>query len=133
MSPGRSTELCRATVTQHYLKKVEFDISKPAFGPSSTSLVGDATSGIRWKFDADITVDPSGAELLILMEGERSPSVPVCRLTINGRVQAVTESNSDAGWAATVLSAPEHWTFARAPLSQGQNAVSLELDGQQRL
>ena len=47
----------RATVTQHDLKKVEFDISKPAFGPSSTSLVGDATSGIRWEFDADITVD----------------------------------------------------------------------------
>ena len=69
----------------------------------------------------------SDAELLILMEGDSSPSVPVCSLTINGRVQAVTESNSDAGWAATVLSAPEHWTFVRAPLSQGQNAVSLEL------
>ena len=116
-----------ATVTRHDLKKVEFDTSEPAFGPSSTSLIGDAASGIRLNLDASVTVDPPGAELLILMEGKSSPSVPVSSLTINGRVQAMTESISDAGWAASVLPVPEHWTFMRAPLSQGSNAVSLEL------
>ncbi len=117
----------RAIVTRHDLHEVEFDTSQPAFGPSSTSLVGNAASGIRWRFGADITVDTPRAELLILLEGEQSPAVPVCRLTVNGQAQDVTESKSDAGWSATVLPAPEHWTFVRTLLSPGENRVAVEL------
>lgn len=124
---GTPHRYVNAAISQCDLKKVEFDTSEPAFGTNSTSLMGDAASGIRLNLDANITVDSLNAELLILMEGKSSPSAPVRNLKINGKTQAMTESVSDAGWAASGLPVPEHWTFMMAPLSKGSNAISLEL------
>ncbi|MHB0999989.1 MAG: NPCBM/NEW2 domain-containing protein [Armatimonadota bacterium] len=124
---GTPNRYVKADIRRSDLTKVEFDTSEPAFGPSSTSLMGDVATGVRLDLDAKVTVDTPDTEILILMEGNKSPSVPVINLTINEKAQAMTDSISDTGWTATVLPAPEHWTFMRAPLSKGLNAVSLEL------
>ncbi|MHB1456194.1 MAG: NPCBM/NEW2 domain-containing protein [Armatimonadota bacterium] len=116
-----------AVATHSDLRCVEFDTTEPAFGPSSTSLIGDTAVGIRLNLDTNITVDAPEAELLILMEGKVSPSIPTTNLKVNGKTQIMTSSISDAGWAASMLSMPEHWTFMKAPLPNGKNAVSLEL------
>lgn len=117
----------KAIGTHSDMRRVEFDTSEPAFGPSSTSLMGDASSGILLNLDTNVTIGAPGAELLILMEGKVSPSIPATILKINGKPQIMAASISDAGWAASMLPVPEHWTFMSAPLSKGGNSVSLEL------
>jgi len=127
---GAPPSYVAATVLRQELKRVDLDTSEPALGPSWTSLLGDAPSAIRLRVDADVSVASPSAELLVLMEGgENSPAMPVSHLKINGAEKPLDASPSDAGWASTMLPMPEHWTFLRAPLSQGPNAVSLDLLG----
>jgi hypothetical protein len=91
-----------------------------------TGRSGDAVSVWQLTCKADIEVKSPQAELLVLCEGEKSPSSLHGKLTINGQPVEMESVSSTNGWSATILPQHEHWLFLRAPLKAGPNAVVLD-------
>lgn len=117
----------RAVKMQHHLIAEKYAASPAPFGPDWTSPLGELTSAISLELQGDVEVRSAEAELLVLLEGPRSPAVPVCNLHVDGKPTSTDTMVSDVGWAATVLPQPEHWTFVRARLPHGKSAVHLSL------
>ena len=92
---------------------------KPANRPAGAAAV-------RWACTAQVRVTAPRAELLFLYEGDKLPAAPVGKLLIGGREVHPEAISSEAGWCAAGLPHHEHWIFLRAPLSAGDNAVSLD-------
>lgn len=74
---------------------------------------------------ARVRVTAPWAELLVLCEGQKPPTVPPGRLTIGGRAVPMETISSAAGWFSGPPS-HEHWTFLRAPLSAGESEIVLD-------
>jgi hypothetical protein len=96
-------------------------------GPDWTSPTGTLDRAIHLQLTGDVEVRSTEAELLVLLEGPGSPTVPVSSCQVNGKPAPVETMLSDAGFASTVLPAREHWTFARVRLPHGKSAVDLSL------
>jgi hypothetical protein len=111
--------------------QVESTVRKNKMKPSGDS--------VELKLEADVSVHCPQAQLLILLEDKKTvPNKPMCRVSVNGKDQAVgTRASIDAchavddeteiGWAASSLPAIEHWRFLTAPLTKGKSSVSVEL------
>jgi hypothetical protein len=110
-----------------FMSRVKFDDSAPAYTPTSTSEVGDADHGVVFSLSGEVTVDAPESELLVLMEGASPQTPPYSWFSINGLGYDLLPNNSDAGWAASGLSRPEHWLFLGAPLPPGTNSILLDV------
>ena len=93
--------------------------AKPANRPAGAAAV-------RWACSAQVRATAPRAELLLLYEGDKLPAAPVGKLLIGGREVHPEAISSDSGWCATGRPHHENWMFLRAPLSAGENAVSLD-------
>jgi hypothetical protein len=111
---------------EHRLERIQFTPGGAALGPDWTSRVGDADAAVRFALKADIRVAAPSAELLVLYEGKTSPGVPIGTVKLDNKDAEAETISSAAGWSATVLQAPEHWTFLRVPISKGEHAVVIE-------
>jgi hypothetical protein len=120
-------ESVRAVNIQHQVFAEKYAATPAPFGPDWTSPLGELTSAIRFEWQGDVEVRSAEAELLVLLEGPRSPPVPVCNLQVNGKPVATETMISDAGWASTGLPQREHWTFVRARVAHGKSAMHLSL------
>jgi len=101
--------------------------SDKLLGPDWTSTVGSATTSLKLCLDADVTIQSSEGELLVLSEEKSQPIQPICRLLVNGREAPAVLSGPDVGFASTVASRPEQWLMLRFPLAEGENHVHLEV------
>jgi hypothetical protein len=108
------------------LRRVAFRNAGPAMGPDWTCPLGNAASAVQWTILANAHVKAPRAELLLLLEGEKTPVAPIGKLQINGRDVAPSMASSAGGWSATGLPQHEHWTFLRAPLSAGDNRIAYD-------
>jgi hypothetical protein len=126
-SPGLPAgPMLEAVRCEHQLERVQFKPDEAALGPNWTSRVGDSDSAVRFTLKADIRVAASSAELLVLYEGKTSPGVPIGTIKLDNKDAEAETISSAAGWSATGLPAPEHWTFLRVPVSKGEHAVAIE-------
>lgn len=112
--------------SKHRLERVAFRGDEKPLGPSWTSRLGEAASAVRLSLEARVRVDAPSAELLVLCEGKKSPSVVGESIRVNGQKVDAATTTSAVGWRATGLAIPEHWTFVRVPLSSGEQRVALE-------
>ena len=109
------------------VRKVVFTGDAGPGGPDWTSLVGDTADGIECTITNTINFGGANAELLILTETAKPAATPILLGTINGREVQYSESDSSAGWGASVLSKHEYWRFLRIPLVCGENILDLRL------
>ena len=70
-------ESIRAVNIQHQAFAEKYAASRVPFGPDWTSPLGELTSAIRFELQGDVEVQSAAAELLVLLEGPRSPTVQV--------------------------------------------------------
>ena len=116
-----------ARVLRSDVSLVRFEGDPGALAPDSTCLVGSAESGVRVNLEAEVVADAPLSELLVLVEDDEAPIDPICQVRINGNDAPLSSGGSETGWAASGLPKPERWLFLSAALSQGRNAVDLEL------
>ena len=85
----------------------------------------ESTTHLR--LEGDISVSAPQSELLVLLEDKAAPAEPERKLLINGKEQAMTLTPSTAQWAASGMALHEFWLFLRAPLSEGKQAIALDV------
>jgi hypothetical protein len=117
-------DCCRASCRDLRALIEEFAASPEAIGPSWTSPVGNRTSVARLQFEGDVDIQTPEAELLLLLEGGRSPAALLAELQINGVEKPLEVLRSDLSWAACRPPRPEHWTFLRATLQRGKASLA---------
>ena len=117
----------RAELTACELARVEFEGPGQAMGKDWTCPLGEAAGGTYLRLQARVAVASPQAELLVLLEDDRSVPLPICQVQVDGQPAALTPSSSDTGWASSQMPRRDQWLFLRAPLTGGEHAVSVEL------
>ncbi len=97
------------------------------FGPNWT-LAGPMGPGAMVSGKVAVECD-SNADLLVLCEHASDSTGGSATAHVDGRETPVEMIPSSAGWTATVMNAPEHWTWWRIPLAPGAHTVELTVYG----
>ena len=108
------------------LRRITLRGADKAMGPDWTCPLGGANSAVQWTIHAAAQVNAPQAELLLLLEGDKSPVAPIGKLAIDGREVTPTTATSAGGWSATGLPTHEQWTFLRAPLTAGEHRIDFD-------
>ena len=114
--------------TKQKLSHVEYTCDGPRLGPDYTCLVGPSPSAARLEVEAVVDSRAERTQLLLLLEGEKTPAAPEARLEINGRPGTLERVSSDGGFSAAGISAMEHWAFYGADLPMGRSAIALKAE-----
>jgi hypothetical protein len=119
----------RVTNTQCTVVRARAENSSPAgpFGPDWTDVLGGLKSPIQLRLEADVVVNASQAELLIILAGPKAPAAPLCRVFVDGRESCVSGNGPETGWNMTGEVKRERWLVLRAPLSAKKQSIRLEL------
>jgi hypothetical protein len=128
--PGVSESLKQcidAKIITKEIRRIEFDGPAESFGPDWTSLTGDMKSVIEVHIVTDIDLKAPQGEMLLLLECNQPPTVPVSQVSINGKKADFTMTGSEFGWAASGVGKVGHWVFLRVPLANGKNNVDVNM------
>jgi len=109
------------------IRRIEFDGPAESFGPDWTSLTGDMKSATEVHIVTDIDLKAPQGEMLLLLECNQPPTVPVSQISVNGKKAEFTMTGSEFGWAASGVAKVGHWVFLRVPLTNGKNNVDASM------
>ena len=129
---GRQTAVPRTAGTPSVqVSRWEFQrtvaVDRDWFGPNWTVSGPDGPGAM---VSGVIAVEcASRADLLVLAEHASDNTGGSATASVNGRETPVEMIPSSAGWTATVMTAPEHWTWWRIPLDPGAHTVKLTVHG----
>ncbi len=76
--------------------------------------------------EAALKISAPQTELLILLEGKGTISLPNYRIKINGSEAEVIKEASDEGWVHSWIPKREDWLFLKVPLSTGDSLIDGE-------
>jgi len=107
-------------------ERVIYEDDPPAYGPSWTSLDGDAPQVTTFGGSGALTSDAE-AELCVLAEGDPSVALARCTIEVDGRPAPARSSRSMGSFSAQGAPPPEHWIWFTAPVVAGHHTVSFRL------
>jgi hypothetical protein len=108
------------------LVRLEYEFKEPRLAPSHTVLVDESAKAVQLSMEAEVESHAEKTQLLLLLEGAKTPRKPETTLIINGKPISLSLISDDGGFAASGLTQPEHWAFYGADLPQGESALSLQ-------
>ncbi|MHB0998337.1 MAG: alpha-galactosidase [Armatimonadota bacterium] len=95
---------------------------------AKVETTSDGKSAIRLRFNGKVGIASPDSRLLVLLVGvNKSPVAQLSHLNVNGIDVSMEQKLSSPNSDATGQPVEERWTFMSAPLSKGENAISLDL------